>query len=122
MENRHLLERHNVIFLFFLHLGCTYSMFFNVCTLTTCTSLPCEVHLFYRSTNMCVIIQLQIDKFDILGFQSCCDQHDTCYDMCGSRKDQCDNSFKKCLNDVCDLKTSSLSQKSRDGKFDLKLR
>ena len=34
-------------------------------------------------------------------FTECCNEHDVCYDTCGSDKDMCDVRFKKCLYASC---------------------
>ena len=31
----------------------------------------------------------------------CCNEHDLCYDTCGSDKEECDLRFKKCLYNTC---------------------
>lgn len=36
----------------------------------------------------------------------CCDQHDICYDTCGSSRKVCDADFTKCLNSVCNSQTT----------------
>lgn len=33
---------------------------------------------------------------------SCCDQHDICYDTCNKDKELCDIEFKRCLYNYCD--------------------
>ena len=37
-------------------------------------------------------------------FSQCCDDHDYCYDSCGTDKDECDLIFKKCLYSKCKSK------------------
>ncbi|XP_074849556.1 caspase-6-like isoform X4 [Carettochelys insculpta] len=42
-------------------------------------------------------------NFDI-GIPSmtkCCNQHDRCYDTCGSKKNDCDEQFQYCLSKIC---------------------
>jgi secretory phospholipase A2 len=34
-------------------------------------------------------------------FQGCCDNHDTCYDSCGDNQENCDTTFKTCMQDHC---------------------
>lgn len=53
-------------------------------------------------------------QFDI-GIPSmtkCCNQHDRCYDTCGSKKHDCDEEFQFCLSKICRgvQKTLGLSQ------------
>lgn len=33
--------------------------------------------------------------------ESCCDQHDLCYDQCGTPKQHCDLIFDNCMYNVC---------------------
>ncbi|MGH0153733.1 UNVERIFIED_CONTAM: hypothetical protein FKN15_025555 [Acipenser sinensis] len=42
----------------------------------------------------------------------CCNQHDRCYDTCGSKKHDCDEEFQFCLSKICRgvQKTLGLSQ------------
>jgi RHS repeat-associated protein len=35
-------------------------------------------------------------------FKPCCDQHDICYQTCGSDKKKCDRDFYRCMNAACD--------------------
>jgi hypothetical protein len=34
-------------------------------------------------------------------FEECCNEHDICYDTCGTEKNVCDSSFQKCMSKVC---------------------
>ena len=41
--------------------------------------------------------------------KECCNEHDHCYDECGSDRDMCDLYFKKCLYQVCKRKEEEFS-------------
>lgn len=36
----------------------------------------------------------------------CCDNHDFCYDTCGTQRKQCDDQLRKCLADYCQQRSS----------------
>ncbi|XP_076067499.1 phospholipase A2 group XII [Oratosquilla oratoria] len=40
----------------------------------------------------------------------CCNEHDNCYDTCGSDKDECDFLFKRCLYDICATNKKELNE------------
>lgn len=43
----------------------------------------------------------------IPAMTTCCNQHDMCYDTCGTNKYDCDSEFRLCLHGICaDLKKS----------------
>jgi len=54
-------------------------------------------------------IEWKESKLPHKEFKKCCDEHDYCYDECGSDKDMCDVHFKKCLYKVCSIKSEELS-------------
>ena len=43
----------------------------------------------------------QLDTSHSPGFTTCCDEHDKCYDTCNNDRNQCDEDFKSCLDNVC---------------------
>ena len=47
---------------------------------------------------------------------SCCDAHDICYDTCNKDRDQCDEDFKKCLDDMCEKLKSGITGNQYEGK------
>ncbi|CAG0895743.1 unnamed protein product [Darwinula stevensoni] len=49
------------------------------------------------------------ESLPVSGMEECCNAHDLCYDTCGSDKDQCDLSFKRCLYKCCDDVNEELS-------------
>jgi len=59
------------------------------------------------SSNGCGALNVFFDETDAspvrldAKFTGCCDQHDLCYDTCGSDKDACDLAFRKCMYAVC---------------------
>ena len=40
----------------------------------------------------------------------CCDEHDYCYDTCGSNKQDCDNKFQECLLKTCEAPSAGTKQ------------
>jgi len=42
-----------------------------------------------------------LEKYIGTNFESCCNQHDQCYGMCGQPKKDCEEKFLKCMNDKC---------------------
>ena len=40
----------------------------------------------------------EIEEFD---FTTCCNNHDVCYSVCGTRKSRCDKELGKCMVDYC---------------------
>jgi hypothetical protein len=59
-----------------------------------------------------ILERLSEDK--IYDFTSCCDVHDSCYQICGMNKNSCDTKFKKCMTDLC--QASVLYTYSGDGR------
>jgi len=53
--------------------------------------------------------QWKDDKLPHKELEQCCHTHDLCYDECGSDKDICDLTFKKCLYKVCTVRKEELS-------------
>jgi len=41
-------------------------------------------------------------------FTPCCDEHDLCYERCGSVRDECDSEFSRCMKDICDTETDKV--------------
>lgn len=39
----------------------------------------------------------------------CCNDHDVCYDTCGSDKEDCDRKFKRCLYSICDVNRKDMN-------------
>ena len=57
------------------------------------------------SSNGCGSMGFRVaTEFD---FEPCCHVHDVCYDTCGTDKVECDNEFKKCMYDQCEIDASS---------------
>ncbi|CAF1048058.1 unnamed protein product [Brachionus calyciflorus] len=46
-------------------------------------------------------IHIDFELFNAGEFNGCCNGHDTCYENCSSTKKNCDSTFEKCLNNVC---------------------
>ena len=44
---------------------------------------------------------LNRDELSRPEMEDCCNKHDFCYDSCGSDKEECDKTFKKCLYSTC---------------------
>lgn len=53
--------------------------------------------------NGCGALGVFFEKEDLSRPEmvDCCNEHDLCYDTCGSDKDECDLRFKKCLYNTC---------------------
>lgn len=53
--------------------------------------------------NGCGSLGVFFDKEDLSRpeMEECCNEHDKCYDTCGSDKELCDNKFKGCLYSTC---------------------
>jgi hypothetical protein len=73
--------------------GCSY-----MCPDRTKPSRARDGHI--PSSNGCGTAGFQVDPE--FGFSPCCDEHDMCYDTCGSDRDTCDKKFEKCLKATCD--------------------
>ncbi|XP_077544771.1 group XIIA secretory phospholipase A2-like [Haemaphysalis longicornis] len=39
-------------------------------------------------------------------FETCCNEHDLCYDTCLADKARCDSDFEQCMSHVCDTKVT----------------
>lgn len=39
----------------------------------------------------------------------CCDDHDICYDTCGTEKENCDRRFKRCLYSTCEVNRKEMN-------------
>jgi len=50
---------------------------------------------------------------DEFNFTPCCNKHDICYDTCNKEyiRDQCDDNFLKCMNELCAKKKPMEKQK-----------
>lgn len=46
--------------------------------------------------------QIESHLFKFEHFTSCCDLHDTCYDICGIGQHYCDMTFLSCNKQICD--------------------
>ncbi|KAL4239619.1 hypothetical protein ACF0H5_000428 [Mactra antiquata] len=65
------------------------------------------------SSNGCGSYGIKIDVEDLPGMETCCDNHDICYDTCNNKRKTCDKTFKTCLNNMCDkIKALQLSKVS----------
>ncbi|XP_068247073.1 group XIIB secretory phospholipase A2-like protein [Palaemon carinicauda] len=53
--------------------------------------------------NGCGSLGVFFDKEDLSRpeMEGCCNEHDLCYDTCGSDKEVCDRKFKSCLYNTC---------------------
>ena len=80
------------------------------CNFTDCSFMglktaPNPAHV--KSANGCGSLNLIFDETDASPvrldkeFTGCCNEHDFCYDTCGSDKDICDLKLKRCLYQVC---------------------
>lgn len=55
------------------------------------------------------------DLLPVESQEECCNQHDFCYDKCGSDKDLCDYTFKKCLYKACTDRKNALGTSKLKG-------
>nr|AWU67136.1 putative phospholipase A2 [Crangon crangon] len=55
------------------------------------------------TANGCGSLGVFFDKEDLSRpeMEDCCNNHDMCYDTCGSDKEVCDSVFKSCLYNTC---------------------
>lgn len=53
------------------------------------------------SSDGCGSMGIQLDTSHSPGFTQCCNAHDVCYDTCNNDRNQCDEDFKSCLDNVC---------------------
>jgi secretory phospholipase A2 len=70
-------------------------------------------------TDGCGSYKINIDfkqKFNIAGFDSCCNRHDICYQNCGKTKTECDIEFDECLVVDCN-QISQIKKWSRTKLF-----
>lgn len=44
---------------------------------------------------------------------NCCNQLDTCYETCGTNKEECDAEFRTCLHGICSDIDKSLGFESK---------
>ena len=56
-------------------------------------------------SNGCGSFGMFFEKEDLPRSEmvDCCNDHDLCYDTCGSDKEDCDRKFKRCLYSTCDV-------------------
>ncbi|CEP02475.1 hypothetical protein PBRA_009059 [Plasmodiophora brassicae] len=52
------------------------------------------------SSNGCGAMGVTV-SFSGFDLEPCCNEHDICYDTCGSNRDQCDATFASCLRRAC---------------------
>ncbi len=68
--------------------------------------------------NGCGSYGLALDTSDWPGIRSCCDEHDECYDTCGSVKRSSDQHFEKCLTQTCKSLETSILDLLNQGSYD----
>lgn len=61
-------------------------------------------------SNGCGSLGMFFEKEDLPRAEmvDCCNDHDLCYDTCGSDKEDCDRKFKRCLYSICDVNKKEL--------------
>ncbi|CAL4192874.1 unnamed protein product [Meganyctiphanes norvegica] len=62
------------------------------------------------TSNGCGSFGVFYDREDLSRpeMADCCDEHDICYDLCGSEKEDCDRKFKRCLYNSCNVNEDSM--------------
>lgn len=80
-----------------------------------CSSLNILLHCFYlKIFNHRAFLTLQEylteEMLPSSDFVNCCNDHDLCYETCGSDKDECDLKFKKCLYKTCTRKKEHVTK------------
>lgn len=65
-------------------------------------------------SNGCGSLGVFFDKEDLSlpEMEVCCNEHDVCYDTCGSDKEVCDGRFKSCLYNTCKEKEKDMDMLS----------
>ncbi|XP_035671456.1 group XIIA secretory phospholipase A2-like [Branchiostoma floridae] len=66
-------------------------------------------------SNGCGSFGLLIDTRDVPEMTRCCDKHDICYDTCGNKRQDCDDKFKTCLDNMCEELSRTLSADQNEG-------
>ncbi len=54
-----------------------------------------------ESTNPIAKAFNNLGKEIVSKFQNCCNDHDVCYGVCGISKNDCDTTFKQCMDAKC---------------------
>lgn len=52
--------------------------------------------------------RIDFDRLNMHDITKCCNDHDTCYATCNKKKQDCDNLFRKCLLNFCDVKQKQI--------------
>ncbi|RNA18370.1 group XIIA secretory phospholipase A2 [Brachionus plicatilis] len=52
--------------------------------------------------------RIDFDRLNMHDITKCCNEHDTCYATCNKKKQDCDNLFRKCLLNFCDVKQKQI--------------
>lgn len=67
---------------------------------------PISNPTYVSGPNGCGTYNIIIDfsSFNLNEFTLCCNSHDTCFGTCNSGKNNCDSSFKTCLDNFCNQK------------------
>ncbi|XP_049773140.1 group XIIA secretory phospholipase A2 [Schistocerca cancellata] len=65
------------------------------------------------SSDGCGSQGLKIDNeyLPVGDMTNCCNDHDICYDTCGSDKEKCDLEFKRCLYKICEKHQKLITDK-----------
>ncbi|XP_066303354.1 group XIIA secretory phospholipase A2-like [Branchiostoma lanceolatum] len=66
-------------------------------------------------SNGCGSFGLKMDTTGLPQMTKCCDKHDICYDTCGKKRQNCDDKFKTCLDDMCEEIRTTLSSDQYEG-------
>ncbi|KAA0183557.1 hypothetical protein HAZT_HAZT007954 [Hyalella azteca] len=68
---------------------------------------PVPDHTHQPSFNGCGSLGFSIsgENLPFEKMETCCNEHDLCYDTCNNDKEICDLHFKKCLYDICKRET-----------------
>uniref|UniRef100_T1GYA8 Uncharacterized protein n=1 Tax=Megaselia scalaris TaxID=36166 RepID=T1GYA8_MEGSC len=71
---------------------------------------PVQNKFYTPSSDGCGSLGLTIDTqyLPAKEMETCCNNHDICYDTCNSDKELCDLEFKRCLYKYCDSTDKTL--------------
>lgn len=72
---------------------------------------PVRNKFYVPSSNGCGSLGLKIDTeyLPAVEMETCCNNHDICYDTCNQDKELCDLEFKRCLYRYCDKSSANWS-------------
>lgn len=72
---------------------------------------PVQNKMYTPTSDGCGSLGLRIstDYLPAVEMETCCNEHDICYDTCNSDKELCDLEFKRCLYKYCDSYEKSIA-------------